>query len=145
MGHYCRLCGRVRANERFSGHGHRDHVCKDCQRMPSEKRDQMERLDEILGFLHQSNITAKNLARLQQLCSHARPKIAELAALILEIGRAQPGKRNRWLKLARGHSELFERAIELLGLEFFEDLLSGYGDFESPLWQILEEYRVAPP
>jgi hypothetical protein len=28
MGHYCRLCGRVRANERFGGRGHRDHVCK---------------------------------------------------------------------------------------------------------------------
>jgi len=51
MGHYCRLCGRVRANERFSGRGHRDHVCKDCQRMPREKRDRIERQDEILGFL----------------------------------------------------------------------------------------------
>ena len=29
-GHYCWVCGRIRANERFSGRGHRDHVCKDC-------------------------------------------------------------------------------------------------------------------
>jgi hypothetical protein len=145
MGHYCRLCGRVRANERFSGRGHRDHVCKDCERMPREKRDRMERLDEIVGFLHQSNISARNLARLGQLCSHARPEIVELAALVLEIGRVLPAKRNRWLKLARRHSALFGRAVGLLGLEFFEDLLAGYGDFDSPLWDILEEHRIAPP
>ena len=42
MGHYCRICGRVRANERFSGHGHRTHVCKDCQRLPREHRDVIE-------------------------------------------------------------------------------------------------------
>jgi hypothetical protein len=30
VGHYCRICHRRRANERFSGKGHRDHICKDC-------------------------------------------------------------------------------------------------------------------
>lgn len=30
MGHYCRICGRTRANEKFSGKGHKNHVCKDC-------------------------------------------------------------------------------------------------------------------
>ncbi len=31
-GHYCRVCGRVRPNESFTGTGHRRHICKDCQR-----------------------------------------------------------------------------------------------------------------
>jgi ribosome-binding protein aMBF1 (putative translation factor) len=30
MGHYCRICGRTRANEKFSGKGHKNNVCKDC-------------------------------------------------------------------------------------------------------------------
>ena len=30
MGHYCRICGRTRANEKFSGKGHASHICKDC-------------------------------------------------------------------------------------------------------------------
>ena len=30
MGHYCRICGRTRANEKFSGKGHKNHICKDC-------------------------------------------------------------------------------------------------------------------
>ncbi|MCL4876212.1 MAG: hypothetical protein KJ064_06125 [Anaerolineae bacterium] len=37
-GHYCRICGRQRANEKFSGKGHRIHVCKDCQREQEEKK-----------------------------------------------------------------------------------------------------------
>ncbi len=30
QGHYCRVCGRFRANEKFSGKGHARHICKDC-------------------------------------------------------------------------------------------------------------------
>ncbi len=30
-GHYCRGCGRYRANEKFSGKGHKLHICKDCK------------------------------------------------------------------------------------------------------------------
>jgi Ketosteroid isomerase homolog len=29
-GHYCRVCGRRRANEKFSGKGHASHICKEC-------------------------------------------------------------------------------------------------------------------
>ncbi|WP_138418314.1 hypothetical protein [Aquibacillus sediminis] len=31
-GHFCKVCGRIRANEKFSGKGHRQHICKDCKR-----------------------------------------------------------------------------------------------------------------
>lgn len=38
-GHYCRVCGRIRANERFSGKGHARHVCRDCElKMRAEAR-----------------------------------------------------------------------------------------------------------
>ncbi len=113
--------------------------------MPREERDRLERIDELHGFLDQSAISAKNVARLKTLRGHVNRQVAEPAALILEIARVLPGKRNRWLKLARRHRPLFKRVIELFGVEFFEDLLAGYGDFESPLWHILEPYRSAPP
>lgn len=35
-GHYCYLCGRTRANEKFSGKGHRQHICKDCQKLKKQ-------------------------------------------------------------------------------------------------------------
>ena len=117
MGHHCRICGRSRPNEKFSGRGHRIHVCKECQRMPREKRDCLERLDELHGFLQQSMISRKNVARLKTLARHEDHEVAELAALILEIARVLPGKRNRWLKLARQHSPLFHRAVDHWGVE----------------------------
>jgi len=39
LGHYCWVCGRCRANEKFSGKGHARHICKDCARLPREDRD----------------------------------------------------------------------------------------------------------
>ena len=38
-GHYCRVCGTYKANEKFSGKGHKIHVCKKCAQMQrAEKR-----------------------------------------------------------------------------------------------------------
>ena len=115
-----------------------------CQQLPREERDHIERSDELHGFLHQSAISAKNIARLRTLTGHSDHEVAELAALILEISCVLPGKRNRWLKLAQRHRLLFDRTVAFFGVEFFEDLLAGYGDFESPLWRILEQNRICP-
>ena len=30
QGHYCRICGEYKANEKFSGRGHAQHICKAC-------------------------------------------------------------------------------------------------------------------
>ena len=43
-GHYCRHCGRRRANEKFSGTGHAKHICKSCE---NEKRTELKRKREI--------------------------------------------------------------------------------------------------
>jgi hypothetical protein len=109
--------------------------------MPREKRDRSERLDELHGFLHQSHISVKNLNRLEILGGHSEPEIATLARLIQDVARVLPGKRSRWLKLAQRHRPLFDRAVTVLGVEYFEELLAGYGDFDSPLWKVLETAR----
>ena len=30
QGHYCWICGEYKANEKFSGKGHAQHICKSC-------------------------------------------------------------------------------------------------------------------
>ena len=37
-GWYCKICGRFRANEKFSGKGHAQHICKDCQSQIHEEK-----------------------------------------------------------------------------------------------------------
>jgi len=52
MGHYCEVCGRTRANEKFSGRGHKKHKCKDCSRKPiAIQQKMMEELDNDLAEL----------------------------------------------------------------------------------------------
>ncbi|MFH5836775.1 hypothetical protein ACHAL6_11955 [Proteiniclasticum sp. C24MP] len=48
MGHYCRICGRTRSNEKFSGKGHKKHICKDCSgKAGRKKRKSQEFSDEF--------------------------------------------------------------------------------------------------
>ena len=33
-GHYCKVCGEYKANEKFSGKDHAAHICKTCAALP---------------------------------------------------------------------------------------------------------------
>ncbi len=43
QGHYCRICGEYKANEKFSGKGHAQHICKSCM---SDKNKGFENNDD---------------------------------------------------------------------------------------------------
>ena len=47
QGHYCKICGEIKANEKFSGKGHTKHICKKCQSLPKEVRADMQRNNKI--------------------------------------------------------------------------------------------------
>ena len=115
MGHYCRICERTRPNEKFSGEGHRTHVCKDCARMPKSDRDALEQEDEIFNYLKQSHISAKNTARLRKLAASGNPRIAELAVIVLEVAQIKPGKKGRLKVLGRERKDLLD-ALNRTGL-----------------------------
>ncbi len=115
VGHFCRFCGRSRPNERFSGGGHRDHVCRDCENtFPLEERQAMDALGEITGFLHdQSRISPKNVERLTELATWKDADVAEQAAVMLEVARFAPGKSRRLQRIRASRPELWQRLIEV--------------------------------
>lgn len=47
QGHYCKICGKYKANEKFSGKGHANHICKICASLPAEKKAELETLNRI--------------------------------------------------------------------------------------------------
>ncbi len=106
MGHYCRICGHERPNEQFSGKGHKIHVCKRCKAKPKSERQAIEDKDDILGFLKQSHISERNVARLEQMARSDNPQVARLAAIVLEVARVKPYKTRRLKFLAQRHPEL---------------------------------------
>ena len=66
--HYCRICGRYRANEKISGRGHTTHICKDCAKLSPERRDEAEtlnRIDELPFWLSKEKYAKQCL---QQAC-----------------------------------------------------------------------------
>lgn len=113
-GHYCRICGRRRPNEKFSGKGHHTHVCKDCARMPKEDREAIEQKDEIFGFLRQSHISEKNVSRLKTLSQSQNLRIAELASIVLQVASVKPYKKRRLKILARERSSRKGDVVEFV-------------------------------
>ena len=111
-GHYCRICGRSRPNEKFSGKGHRVHVCKECARLPVEERETIEHREEIFNYLHQSHISSKNISRLKELAESSSEEIVELARLVLEIASIKPYKKRRLKVLAQERRDLLHRLEE---------------------------------
>ncbi len=117
MGHYCRICGRTRANEKFSGKGRRTHVCKECARMPKEERTAVEQEEEIFDYMNQSHISDKNVERLKILSESENERIRELASIVLEVAKVKPYKKKRLRVLARERRDLLDD-LERTGLIF---------------------------
>lgn len=70
---------------------------------------------EIRGFLEQSHISKKNVARLEALASTANKRIADLATVVLEVAMVTPYRRYRIKNLARQHRDVLVR-MEQVGL-----------------------------
>lgn len=115
MGHYCRICGRTRPNERFSAKGHQIHVCNECVKMPKAERDAIEQEEEIFCLLKQSHISDKNIARLRALSVSDNSRTADWASLVIEVAKVVPHKKRRLKILAIERRDLLE-ALERTGL-----------------------------
>ena len=46
-GHYCRICGDYKPNEKFSGKGHARHICKACTKLSVDQRNELQRENRI--------------------------------------------------------------------------------------------------
>jgi hypothetical protein len=116
MGRYCILCHCIRPNEAFGGgRSERARICRRCRQIPSTQRQAMLHEGEIQGFLEQSRISAKNVARLRTLAQSENGRIADLAAVALEVALLRPGRRSRLTYLARERRDLIGR-MEAAGL-----------------------------
>ena len=71
-GHYCRICGQYKANEKFSGRGHAIHVCKACHALPQERRNELENINKIEHISENFFISKENLKRLKRYAGDKR-------------------------------------------------------------------------
>ncbi len=80
--------------------------------MPKAELDAIEQDDEIFGYLKQSHISERNVARLRILASYPNPHTAEMAGIVLEIARIKPYKKRRLKMLARERKDLLDKLEE---------------------------------
>lgn len=77
QGHYCKVCGSYRANEKFTGKGHATHICKDCAKLPPEEKSKQEALNRLFNLpWHLSN---EQKAWLKNRMQDRRPEVKALA------------------------------------------------------------------
>lgn len=62
-GHYCKICGEYKANEKFSGKGHAAHICKACSTLPPEKKAEMLAINRLLNLPWQLSKEQKDWLR----------------------------------------------------------------------------------
>jgi hypothetical protein len=70
----------MRANERFSGRGHRAHLCKSCKRLGREElafRQGVRDIDRLVGY--SGVVLRKHRATFQRFLQHENPRIREYA------------------------------------------------------------------
>lgn len=77
QGHYCKICGEYKANEKFSGKGHAAHICKSCASMSVEDRNQEMTLTRIMNLPWY--LSKEQCAWLKKHCNDKRPIISEAA------------------------------------------------------------------
>ena len=83
--------------------------------MPKDERDSVEQSEEIFGYLKQSHISLKNVARLKTLTVSSNQKTSELAGIALEVALVKPYKKLRLKFLAKEHRDLLDK-LQVSGL-----------------------------
>jgi len=68
---------------------------------------------DLVGFLHQKNISAKNIARLKSLCEFYDSDIRQLARTVLEVATVAPRRRKRAGYLHRHRPDLYSQLVQL--------------------------------
>jgi hypothetical protein len=85
QGHYCKICGEHKANEKFSGKGHANHICKACSALPIARRNELQRINRILGIGMHFFIPKDKLGLLKKYAGDRYyPETAQYAKNILD-------------------------------------------------------------
>lgn len=76
-GHYCKVCGEYKANEKFTGKGHAAHICKACVSLPPEKKAEQMTINLLMNLPWR--LSKEQLSWLKNRMKDKRPEVCALA------------------------------------------------------------------
>lgn len=91
QGHYCKICGERKANEKFSGKGHALHICKACQSLPAEVQTDMKRIRDVERIFGKYPLSRQDWELLEKYSKkYADKESGQFAQSILDDLRGEP-------------------------------------------------------
>ena len=82
-GHYCKVCGITKANEKFSGKGHAKHICKVCWKLPKSKQYEEEMSNKLIGIAMKYHLTKSDWGQLEKATKSSNLNVRDLAKELL--------------------------------------------------------------
>ena len=117
-GHYCKICGEYKANEKFSGKGHAAHICKACQSLPVEERNKEAILTRMMNLPF--HLSKEQISWLKKHRKDKRPEVSEAAKAVFaeRFPYAERNERKGQLHIGRFEFYVDSPLIDEYGDEF---------------------------
>lgn len=117
-GHYCKICGEYKANEKFSGKSHAAHICKACQSLPVEERNKEAILTRMMNL--PSHLSKEQISWLKKHRKDKRPEVSEVAKAVFaeRFPYAERNERKGQLHIGRFEFYVDSPLIDEYGDEF---------------------------
>lgn len=80
-GHFCKVCGEHKANEKFSGKGHAAHICKSCAKLTAAQRAEQMTKRKIDGMAFRY-LSESEIKWLRGKTKDARAEVREAATAV---------------------------------------------------------------
>lgn len=117
QGHYCKICGEYKANEKFSGKGHAAHICKTCSRLSAAEKAETQTITRLMNF----NMGRLSASEKKWLENRVHDRRQEVAALAREVYNAH-------FPYAERNARKKQLLINTLVFELHTEVFDEYGD-----------------
>lgn len=118
-GHYCKICGEYKANEKFSEKGHTAHICKACSRLSAAEKAAAMDMNRLMSF-PMRRLSDSEKKWLQAKMHDKCPEVADTAKEVYNVCFPH-AERNAMKK---------QLVINTLSFELHTEVYDGYGDME---------------
>ena len=118
-GHYCKICGEYKVNEKFSGKGHAAHICKACSRLSTAEKAAAMDINRMMNF-PMRRLSDGEKKWLQGKMHDKCPEVADTAREVYNVCFPY-AERNAMKK---------QLVINTLSFEIHTEVYDGYGDME---------------
>lgn len=84
-GHYCKVCGEIKANEQFTGKGHASHICKKCSKKAGPQQAEEIAINRIYKLVRYSNLSKQNRKMLEAYLHDRRENVRLASQEVMEM------------------------------------------------------------